>query len=70
MARVNVSDAVWIEFRAACLVEGEHVADALGRLVKCEVRRLVRQSTGASSKSRASTSTTPTLFDEHEEQGA
>ena len=39
MARVNVSDAVWVEFRSACLTKGEHVADALARLVVRDLSR-------------------------------
>lgn len=64
MARVNVSHAVWIEFRSACLVEGEHVADALGRLVESELRRRARAAPRCSTLTEAA----PTLFDGHHEQ--
>lgn len=33
-ARINVTDHHWRAFRARCLDDGEHVSDALGRLVR------------------------------------
>jgi hypothetical protein len=60
MARVNVSDAAWVEFRSACLAKGEHVSDALGRLVSAELRRR------SATQRRSSTATTPRLFDDQE----
>lgn len=69
MARVNVSDAVWVEFRSACLFEGEHVAEALGRLVEGELRRKARRPTTASHRPQASRPMAPTLFDDTMHEG-
>ena len=33
-ARINVTDREWRAFRARCLNDGEHVSEALGRLVR------------------------------------
>ncbi len=33
-ARINVTDREWRAFRARCLDDGEHVSEALGRLVR------------------------------------
>lgn len=39
VARVNVTDEQWKEFRRACLDDDVAVSDALGRLVETELRR-------------------------------
>lgn len=39
MARANVTDEQWKEFRRACLDDGVPVSDALGRLVEAELRK-------------------------------
>lgn len=66
MARVKVSDAVWVEFRSACLAKGEHVADALGRLVESELRRRA----GVAPRRSRLSENAPRLFDDHDEQEA
>lgn len=65
MARVNVSDAAWVEFRSVCLAKGEHVSDALGRLVAAELNRAARAATR-----RRRSGGMPTLFDVRDEADA
>ncbi len=36
-ARINVDDNTWRAFRRLCLDQGQHVSEALGRLVATEV---------------------------------
>ena len=39
MARVNVADLEWRAFRRLCIDDGVAVAEALGRLVRNDLRR-------------------------------
>jgi hypothetical protein len=49
MARVNLSEARWFEFRALAIREKRSVATYLGRLVEKEIGRLRESSSGAPS---------------------
>jgi len=71
MARANVNDEVWFEFRTACLVEGEHVSDVLGRLVDQELQRRRRGAVGdraarTPNRSGRKPPSVPRLFDDHD----
>lgn len=50
-ARINVDDTTWLEFRTRCLADGEHVSDALARLVRAELDRTVSTRERAAVKS-------------------
>lgn len=61
MARVNVSDAVWVKFRSRCLERGVHVADALAELVEQDVAEA--QARSGRGRRAAGVSAPPTLFE-------
>lgn len=47
MARVNISGALWREFRVEALRRQKSVADYLGSLVEREMRRLAKARPGS-----------------------
>lgn len=62
MARVNVTDELWLEFRRSCLEDGVHVSDRLGRLVVAELQRRRRSSAPTAPARRRDRPEAQTLF--------